>query len=251
MNDGPSNSAYAGYRSMCKWYSIHILNVLHDMGYEWMIRMDTDSEFLTPIPYNLVDAMKAAGAEYGFRVWWVDFARFVKGLPEAAQYWMIAENIKPTWLRRECRTQALHGLTTKGWKRHIFYNNFFVTNLKWWVQPHVQGWLQHLVHSGGFYKFRWGDAPVQTITLGMFMPNDKIIEFSFGYKHKRVYPEGRFTQALFPRYDCSRTTGCEVVTHESDMVSGSEALGQAQEATLRSSGQRSGRARGKKRASQG
>ncbi len=95
---------------------------------------------------------------------------------------------------------------------------------------------------------------MQTITLGMFMPNDKILEFGFGYKHKRVYADGKFTQQLFPRYDCSRSTGCEVVTKESDIVSNAELQGQGQQPQPSPQPQEEkprGRGRGKNKESQG
>ena len=60
----------------------------------------------------------------------------------------------------------------------------------------VQAWLYFLEHTNGHYKFRWGDAPVHTITLGMFMPKQQVLEFGFAYLHGGargvVYPAGRY-----------------------------------------------------------
>jgi hypothetical protein len=47
-----------GYRSMCRWNSRRMMQVLFRLGFDWVIRIDTDSAFPNPIPYNLVQSME-------------------------------------------------------------------------------------------------------------------------------------------------------------------------------------------------
>ena len=173
------------------------------MGYEWVIRVDTDSEFPEPIPYNIVSAMVQHDALYGYRLWHVEDAKVARGLAEASKYWVVAEGLNPTFLLSQVNPAAMAGLSTEGWNRRIVYNNFFVTKLSWWVQPHIQGWLGFLEHLHGAHKFRWGDAPVHTLTLGMFMPTERMLEFGFSYGHQGKWTLNQFTgPGIFPRLVC-------------------------------------------------
>eukprot|EP00966_Prymnesium_polylepis_P060716 1408741-Prymnesium_polylepis.1 len=50
----------------------------------------------------------------------------------------------------------------------IYFTNFFVARVAWWHRPEVQGFLDAVNESGGVYRHRWGDAPVQTAALRLF-----------------------------------------------------------------------------------
>ena len=194
----------SGYRSMCQWHSRRVLSVLYRMGYDWAIRMDTDSAFPEPVPYNLVEVMEKTGAVYGFRAMNTENPLFATALPEAARYWLTAENIQPAFILQHCSPPTMEGLSSKGWNHTIIFNNFFITRLSWWVQPQVRAWLIHLENMRGWYKHRWGDAPVHTMTLGMFLPEAQMLEFGFLYEHdvgsgKNTYGRDVF-KTSFPHY---------------------------------------------------
>lgn len=173
-----------GYRSMCLWYSKRVFRVLAGMGYQWVIRLDTDSDLPFPVQYNLVSAMESRNARYGLRVTAAEQPDVTIGLPEAAQYWVVAQSIKPEdmWILNHCNPPSISGIPN--WDRKIFYNNFFITDVSFWLQPHVRGWLGFLEGLRGFHKFRWGDAPVHTWTVGMFLKKNEVIEFQFAYQHQ-------------------------------------------------------------------
>lgn len=154
------------------------------MQYEWVIRVDNDSAFPKVIPYDIIGVMEERGAKYGFRVMSPDGSEVTQALPEAAKYWLVSEGVTPTFLLESCNPSTMDGLSSDGWSKHIFYNNFFVTNVGFWVRPDVQSWLKLLEYLNGFYKFRWGDAPVHTVTLGMFSPKKELLEFGFEYEHQ-------------------------------------------------------------------
>lgn len=187
-----------GYTSMCFWHSRRMLQVLFRLGFEWVIRIDTDSSFPEPIPYNLVHAMEEHKAVYGFRAMSQESSMFSRALAEAAKYWLVSEKLTPTLILQHCNPSTLEGLSSIGWNHTIVFNNFFVTKLSWWMQPSVRAWLIHLERLRGGYKHRWGDAPIHTITLGMFLEVAGMLEFDFHYEHdigggKHTYSTGVFT----------------------------------------------------------
>lgn len=170
----------AGYRSMCRWYSTRVSTVpyfhafyspcllffnpahsfllftkqvfkaLSQMGYEWVIRVDSDSYFPKPIPYNVIDAMVEKDALYGFRLLTRESTEVCRSLPEAASFWLVSEGIEPTFIYDFCNPQEMNGLSGTGWSKTIIYNNFFATKISFWRQSEVQGWLEHLEMVNGF-----------------------------------------------------------------------------------------------------
>jgi len=70
---------------MIRFYAMRVWKVLHDMGYDYVMRLDDDSMILSEIPYNIFDFMAEHRYDYGYRVltkesgytgedWW-DFHR--------------------------------------------------------------------------------------------------------------------------------------------------------------------------------
>lgn len=199
-----------GYRSMCFWNSRRLLQVLYRMGFEWVIRIDTDSVFPDTVPYNLMHAMEEVNAVYGFRAVSQESSIFSRALAEAARYWLTSEKITPTYILDHCNPPTIEGLSSTGWNHTIIFNNFYITKLSWWMQPHVRAWLLHLERLRGAYKHRWGDAPIHTITLGMFLHESQLAEFGFTYAHdvgsgRRSYPAGVFATS-WPHLTGNRST---------------------------------------------
>ena len=163
---------------------MQVFKVLGRAGYQWIIRVDDDSRFPDPVPYNLVKAMQQEGASYGFRVQMAEDPPVVHSLAEATKFWLTMERREPAWLYEHCNPSSIEGLSSLGWSRKMFYNNFFVGNISFWLAPEVQGYLRFLEQIRGAHRFRWGDAPVQTLTAGIFLPKQQIMEFDFAYEHQ-------------------------------------------------------------------
>ena len=58
-----------GYHYMIRFYAITIWTLLDELGYQWMMRFDDDSKILSPIDYNMFDAMRDQNKIYGFRMY--------------------------------------------------------------------------------------------------------------------------------------------------------------------------------------
>lgn len=173
----------APHNSLCCCCT-QVFNVLAGMGYKWVIRLDTDSKLQDPVPYNLVNAMQERKAKYGFRTFSAESAGVVIGLPEAAQYWLVSQRPSTIglWILDHCNPHDVRGVVN--WNLKIIYNNFFITDISFWMQPEVQAWLSYLEYLRGAHKFRWGDAPVHTWTAGMFLKKEEMLGFCFAYQHQ-------------------------------------------------------------------
>ena len=49
--------------------------------------------------------------------------------------------------------------------KSMYFSNFFISRIDWWQTLDVQRFLYAVNVSGGIYRFRWGDAPIQTAAL--------------------------------------------------------------------------------------
>lgn len=65
-----------------------------------------------------------------------------------------------------------------------FWTNFEIARTDLFMSDDYQAYFEYLDKSGGFYKERWGDAPVHSLAVGMFLAKEELHYFrDIGYKH--------------------------------------------------------------------
>lgn len=65
-----------------------------------------------------------------------------------------------------------------------FWTNFEIAQVDVFTSDTYQKYFQHLEESGGFYRERWGDAPVHSIAVSMILPREEMHYFrDIGYQH--------------------------------------------------------------------
>jgi alpha 1,2-mannosyltransferase len=65
-----------------------------------------------------------------------------------------------------------------------FWSNFEIADLKFLRGPEYSAYFDYLDKSGGFFYERWGDAPVHSIAVGLFLNKSEVHFFDdIGYKH--------------------------------------------------------------------
>ncbi|KAF7318570.1 Glycosyltransferase family 15 protein [Mycena chlorophos] len=70
------------------------------------------------------------------------------------------------------------------YNRCHFWSNFEIASLDFWRSEAYTTFFEYLDKTGGFYYERWGDAPVHTLALALFLPRHKIHLFDdIGYQH--------------------------------------------------------------------
>jgi len=188
-----------GYRHMCRFFGILIFREAHYLGYRWIIRMDSDSHILSPYKENMISFMVQHGYQYGFRMSQSEEAFVIRGFSELIVTYLRMFDIQPTFLYDLCNPKNLSGVTDQVWLDFTFYNNFFVTDVKFWISPKVEKFLSFIDRSGGIYSHRWGDADMHTATVSMFMNKSSVYQFNeFAYKHGAMVDVGKYCCRLFP-----------------------------------------------------
>lgn len=89
-----------------------------------------------------------------------------------------------------------------------FWSNFEIASLNFYRGEAYTKYFEFLDSTGGFYYERWGDAPVHSLGVGLFLPKDKVHHFAdIGYSHP---PASRCPQDdkshISGRCFCNRST---------------------------------------------
>ena len=138
---------------------------------EYMWRLDDDSQLLSPVTYDVFRFMRDHHFTYGY-VWrHLDATQCVTGLWETTHDFLRTANIKPQFFDK--------------WKMpYMFYNNFEISSMSLWLSAEYQRYVDYIDRAGGIYYHRWGDAPIKSIAVSIFVPRNSTHFFiDIGYKH--------------------------------------------------------------------
>ncbi|XP_074660564.1 uncharacterized protein LOC141913026 [Tubulanus polymorphus] len=161
----PCSGHTIGYRHMCRFMMLKMFHqeIIHEVEYYW--RLDTDSELPSPVAYDVFKKMRDENLEYAFKSKTSERASCMLGLRESTERYVKLNHIKPTFLAQ--------------WgKVDMFYNNFEVSKISFWTSVEVQNFLRYIDVLGGVYYIRWGDAPIKSLAVAVFMDKSKVRQFN-------------------------------------------------------------------------
>ena len=171
-----------GYRHMCRFHSklVYEQPIIRLLHYAW--RLDDDSKLLSQIEVDVFQFMQRNSIEYGYQVIVEEDARCVDGLWDAARHYVTDNNITTQFF------QQMEG--------RVFYNNFELSKVSFWLSKEYQDYMEYIDQLGGIYYKRWGDAPIKSIALSLFMPRQNIHNFtSISYNHLWYWNPWKGSQA--------------------------------------------------------
>jgi hypothetical protein len=147
--------------------------ILFGLDYVW--RLDDDSYLLDDVPYDVFRFMRERQLIYGYNhISWDEF-RCIHGLWPAVTTYVKNNSIATEFF--------------KEWSApRMYYNNFEVSALSLWRSTSYQAYIEYIDSLGGFYYHRWGDAPVKTLAVSMFVPRNRTHQFSdISYTHQNFH----------------------------------------------------------------
>ena len=169
-----------GYRNMIRFYAVTIWQVLTYLGYEYVLRLDDDSNFMSHIPYNLFDALRYKGAIYGFRQGANECGS--KRFGPFVDSYVAKKNIMP-------KHGPITGNYCSSLARDGYYNNFFVSQLAWWQEQHVAEFVQAFDESKLIYTDRDNDLIFQTAVVKLFAEKSQVLKY-VDWSHAHVTVSG-------------------------------------------------------------
>ncbi|KAI1472662.1 glycolipid 2-alpha-mannosyltransferase-domain-containing protein [Daldinia caldariorum] len=151
------------------------------------------------INYDVFRFMRDNNMAYGFNMAILDDARSFPSLWERTKAFidnnedLIDEDADLEWLLYTAEdrddvirphTGAEGGVGDGEYNNCQFYSNFEIGSLEFFRSKEHKAYFDHLDKAGGFYYERFGDAPVHTLSVSMFLPKTRIWYFrDIGYAH--------------------------------------------------------------------
>lgn len=183
---------YAGkisYNKMCRWNSglFYQHPAMQDYQYYW--RVEPNVKYFCDVDYDVFRYMQDHNKTYGFNInlfdspgsvasLWPETIKFLAAHPEYlakdnALQWLTSSELRPD-----------NNLQAHGYSTCHFWSNFEIADLSFFRSQAYQDYFNHLDRAGGFFYERWGDAPVHSIALGLFLDSSRIHWFKdIGYNH--------------------------------------------------------------------
>jgi len=168
-----------GYRHMCRLFSGPLLASLPALApFDWLLRLDTDSFLLGPVTRDPFQVVSFGAFKYGWIGAFKDEPYFVTGLGDLTTQWMRESGLKPAvlqqWLGYHLALEGIH--PSEGSYddvRFCFATNFFIVSSKFLQSPEMWSFFRTLDDSGGFYRYRWGDACVHFLAVAALLDRDR------------------------------------------------------------------------------
>ena len=164
-----------GYKHMCRFHSLGVYEqpIIKQLDYTW--RLDDDSFILSNINQDIFRFMSDKDLVYGYTFVTNDAGRCVQHLWTNATSYIRDNHIKTQFFDKWPDTK-------------MYYNNFEVSATKLWYSTEYKEYINMIDRAGGIYYNRWGDAPIKSIAVSMFVPENKTHCFcDVKYKHQGMH----------------------------------------------------------------
>ncbi|KXS10264.1 glycosyltransferase family 15 protein, partial [Gonapodya prolifera JEL478] len=185
------NVIYGGsesYRHMCRFESGFFYRhpLLQDFDYYW--RVEPDVEFFCDVHEDPFARMARSGAKYGFTISLKEYTSTIPTLWNTTKGFIEHHNTQFPNDTIPQSTQMRRFLSPGGlldeYSLCHFWSNFEIGDLRWFRSEEYGRWFDWVDKAGGFFYERWGDAPIHSIAVMLFLkPEDVIFFEDIGYRH--------------------------------------------------------------------
>lgn len=170
------------YRHMCRFESGFFFHhpLMQDYRYYW--RVEPSTKLFCDIDYDVFKFMRKNDKKYG---WTISITEFRNTIPTLWNKTTEFIEQHPDYIH----PNALQGFVRdrddpNEYNLCHYWTNFEIGDLEFWRSKEYQEYFNFLDQAGGFFYERWGDAPVHSIGVSLFMDQDKIHFFDdIGYHH--------------------------------------------------------------------
>ncbi|KAJ2721197.1 hypothetical protein GGI07_004123 [Coemansia sp. Benny D115] len=168
------------YRKMCRFESGFFFQhpLLDDYDYYW--RVEPGVEFTCAIPDDPFRFMADNNKAYGFAISLREFPLTVRSL------WKTTNAFRAAYPEYVHPNNTLAWVTASNGEYNMchFWSNFEIASLAFLRSPQYTAYFDFLDRAGGFFLERWGDAPVHSLAVAMFLDKAQVHYFDIGYYHK-------------------------------------------------------------------
>jgi len=191
------------YRSMCYFWLKHFHKYTGE--YDYVMRLDDDSFIEEPITHDLFNVMRDNQFVYMSNIVHIDCGICNYGMKDLFKPYATEEKLDKMFVNYKIKKdmnilqnfkkvfkivndkELDDSEDVNNYMPLMFYNNFFITETKFWKRNDVRNIIDVIDKHGGIFYYRYGDAPLQTIIVGLF-GGDKTSRTVFKYS-KRLQRE--------------------------------------------------------------
>ncbi|KAJ1651936.1 alpha-1,2-mannosyltransferase ktr1 [Dispira simplex] len=169
------------YRHMCRYQSGFFFRHPLLESYEYYWRVEPGVKFLCDIDYDPFLYLKDNDLQYGFTISLTEIMETVPTLWSTTKEFMRKH---PEYVNNR---NMLSWVTDRSFQEYNgchFWSNFEIASFQWLRSEKYLAYFDYLDQAGGYFYERWGDAPVHSLALSMFLPPEQVHWFSdIGYFH--------------------------------------------------------------------
>ncbi|KAI0861234.1 glycolipid 2-alpha-mannosyltransferase-domain-containing protein [Xylaria cubensis] len=199
------------YHHMCRWNAGLFALEKRLAFYEFFWRVEPGVDFSCNINYDVFRFMRDNNMAYGFNMAILDDARSFPSLWDRTKTFikknkdMIHQDADYDWLLHDpLQGEDVLHFDHLEYNNCQFYSNFEVGSLAFFRSKEHTAYFEHIDKTGGFYYERFGDAPIHTLSVSLFLPKSRIWYFrDIGYAHDLYH--GFVRQGGIPGLSCSCT----------------------------------------------
>lgn len=161
-----------GYRSMCYFFFFDVFKYLGD--YKYYCRLDTDSFLINKVNFDFFKYMESKNLSYGYIAEIFESSAAVKGIDTFLTELNLFDLVN---------SQKL--FTNNKYNLRCFYTNFEIMEIDILNNDRIASFINKIIRSNNIFNLRWGDAPLRTLMIGLYLDQSKIVRFkSIDYRHQ-------------------------------------------------------------------
>ena len=168
------------YRHMCRYYSGFFYKHEYVKKYQYYWRIEPGIKIYCDLNQDVFKFMNQNNKKYGFVISLFEYSQTIPTLWNSIIEYIKSRNLLNSNL--ELLPLLLNDLN---WYNLChFWSNFEIVNLDIFNNQQYEDFFQFLDNKGGFYYERWGDAPIHSIAVALFLKKNDIHWFeNIGYYH--------------------------------------------------------------------
>ncbi|KAJ1977841.1 hypothetical protein H4R33_006128 [Dimargaris cristalligena] len=169
------------YRQVTRYYAgfFHKHPLVEDYDFYW--RLEHDAEYTCDIDYDPFLYMRERNIKYGFTITLHEFLDTVKTL------WSTAQQFMTTYTHYTEDKNTMDWVSSDGGNSYNlchFWSNFEIVDLSFLRSERYERLFRFLDEAGGIFYERWGDAPIRSLAVSMFLKKEDVHWFEdIGYLH--------------------------------------------------------------------
>lgn len=208
------------YHHMCRFFSGFFFNHPLMLKYDWYWRVEPDVKFFCDITYDPFRYMAQNKKVYGFVIAIKELVETVPNMFRYASAWKRKKNLASTGMwkmllksdeekpaqnsllqlpievlqldphKEDDKSHKTNPETMEGEAYNMchFWSNFEIARLDFFRSPEYKSFFEEMDLTGGFWRERWGDAPIHSLGAGLLLEPSQVHYFrDIGYQHTDIF----------------------------------------------------------------